>query len=126
MADVDGNKTTDLVVNHFTAFSILFNDGTGKLTLTPDIEARSLALDMLAADLNGDGLPDVAAADYAAGSVSVRYNQGVGTFSPMKSFVAGTSPVCIAAGDLDGDGALELAVASLQGIVNVYFNGCLH
>ena len=67
---------------------------------------------MAIGDLNGDGRPDLAAANYAANTVSVLLGNGDGTFGAKTDFATGTSPRSVAIGDLNGDGKPDLAVAN--------------
>ena len=69
------------------------------------------------ADLNGDGIPDMALtwcdSDSDAGRVGVFYGKGDGTFNTKPTtLVVGEEPVWIAAGDFDGNGAMDLATAN--------------
>ena len=74
------------------------------------IEPRSI----FAGDFDGDGDPDLAAADIAHEYVSVLMNNGDGTFTlPPANYSVDTDPVAIFGGDLDGDGDLDLATANL-------------
>jgi hypothetical protein len=70
------------------------------------------------ADFNGDGIPDLAVANYdcnshpcTPGSVSILLGKGDGTFKPHVDYAAGGGPSAIAVGDFNGDGKLDLAVA---------------
>jgi hypothetical protein len=67
-----------------------------------------------AADLNGDGKPDLAVANERSDEVSVLLNLGNGTFTPAVNYTVGSSPISIAAADLDGDGKPDLAVANSE------------
>ncbi len=69
---------------------------------------------MAVADLNGDGRPDLAVADFNADTVSVLLGNGDGTFGAKTGFGAGSGPLCVAIGDLNGDGKPDLAVADFK------------
>ena len=61
-------------------------------------------------DLNGDGKPDLATANWR--DVSVLFNGGDGNLSPAVSFSTGTNPTWVALGDLNGDGKTDMVVAN--------------
>ena len=63
-------------------------------------------------DLNGDGKPDLAVANYASGNVSILLGDGTGAFGAATNVTAGTGAHSVAIGDLDGDGKPDLAVAN--------------
>jgi hypothetical protein len=63
-------------------------------------------------DFNGDGLLDLAVADYGSNSVSVLLGNGDGSFQVPLNFAAGSKPASVAVGDFNGDGQLDLAVAN--------------
>ena len=62
----------------------------------------------IAADLNGDGRPDLAGA--GANAVSVMLGNGDGTFRPKTDFPVGTQTQAVAAGDFNSDGKVDLVV----------------
>jgi len=68
------------------------------------------------ADIDGDGLPDMAAADGNNNIVSVlRNTSSIGdtvSFAAHVDFATGNGPQGLAIGDLDGDGKPDLAVAN--------------
>ena len=79
-----------------------------------------------AADLNGDGKPDLAVANSDSNTVSVLLNQGNGSFAAQVTYAVGADSFSVAAADLNGDGKPDLAVAN-QGSnnVSVLLNTCL-
>jgi hypothetical protein len=86
-------------------------------------------------DLNGDGLPDVAVADHAAGSgglyfVDVQFQVAgsPGTFSaPVPLPLGALRPRDLVLADLDGDGRLDIAVAAggAASAVQVFFQAAV-
>ena len=74
-------------------------------------ETRSIVV----GDLDGNGSPDLATANYGSDDVSVLLNNGDGTFAPDVEYAAGDGPVSVALGDLDGDGSPDLATANWEG-----------
>jgi len=66
-------------------------------------------------DFNGDGVPDMAVANFGdsefPGDVSVLLGSADGTLEAARSFRAGRRPRSIAVGDFNGDGIQDLAVA---------------
>ncbi len=63
-------------------------------------------------DFTGDGVPDLAVANYLGGTVSVLRGNGDGTFQPAVNYVVGGNPISVVAADFNGDGILDLAVAN--------------
>ncbi|MBK7934610.1 MAG: VCBS repeat-containing protein [Acidobacteria bacterium] len=65
-------------------------------------------------DFNGDGIQDLAAANYDTTTVSIRLGDGSGGFtSPaVPEVTVGTNPFAVAVGDFNGDGDQDLATAN--------------
>src|SRR5215216_5234920 len=63
----------------------------------------------IAADLNGDGKPDLAGA--GANAVSVMLGNGDGTFRAKTDFPTAADPQAVAAGDFNSDGKVDLVAA---------------
>ena len=66
---------------------------------------------VVAADLNGDGRPEIITANYGDDTVSVLQNLGDGTFSPQLTYAVGQNPFALTAADFDKDGRVDVAVA---------------
>ena len=64
-------------------------------------------------DFNGDGLLDLAVANFRSETVSVLLGNGDGSFQAARNFEAGRAPSSVVVGDFDGDGVQDLAVANL-------------
>jgi hypothetical protein len=77
-----------------------------------DFPVAGLSLSVAIADLNADGRPDLAVANYGSNTVSVLLGIGDGTFAAFKGFETGLSPFGVAIADLNGDGRPDLAVAN--------------
>jgi hypothetical protein len=115
-ADFDADGTTDLAMSDFRSEVVWlllgrkrggFRRAVGLGTGTAPTAPSALAV----ADLNRDGVPDIAVADFRANRVAVLHGAGGGRFDPAVTMPAGPGPAALAAADLTGDGRPDLAVA---------------
>ena len=75
----------------------------------------------MAADFNGDGIPDLAVANMYANNLTLLLGKGDGTFTSAGTLATGVYPSAIAVGDFNGDGKLDLAVTnSYSQTVSIY------
>ena len=91
--------------------------GNGDGTFQNGIEYASNAdyLQMIAADMNGDGKLDLIAAvsccDAHSGNAALLLGNGDGTFQAAKYYSANATALALAAGDFFADGSMDLAVS---------------
>jgi hypothetical protein len=129
LADLNGDGKTDITVSHAhsdDSIVIFFGAGDFSFPVSQEIllgddrgQVQREIRDLVAEDLNGDGLPDLAVACAApqARQVTVYVNQGpkgapAVTFSRESySFNQGETPRALCAADLNGNGKKDLAVA---------------
>jgi len=122
IGDFDGNGAPDVaaVSESSGGVWVFLGDGAGGLlpvagnpVLSGLVTPRALA----AADLNGDGLADIAVAESGGSAVHVLRSNGGGVpfftrVTPVPAGLpVGANPEAIAAGDLDGDGWPDLVTA---------------
>lgn len=118
--DLDQDGTPDLVLaQSFLDYGprrgrlvVLLGDPAvpGRWRLRAHIAVGGNPLDLVAADLDGNGLLDVATANAADGTVTVVLHTAIGAFT-RTDHAGSPGAVGIAAGDLDRDGLPDLAVA---------------
>ncbi len=72
------------------------------------LTAGDLPINMVVADMNGDGLPDLVTGDEYNDSVYVDYNQGNGGFRQVAQNIRAGQLGYVAAGDFDLDGGPDL------------------
>src|SRR5438445_8452449 len=78
-----------------------------------DFPAGGAPFSLVVGDFNGDGVPDVAVANYGSHDISILLGHGDGTFqAPLTFATGGRWPVSVAVGDFNRDGKLDLAAAN--------------
>jgi hypothetical protein len=118
LADLDGNGTLDLVVSNDRPDGkvVYFNDGKGRFTLgggwgAPEWTTRNATV----ADLNGDGAPDIIAAN-RGGQSGYCLNNGAGVFDATPCVMLEIeSATSIVVADFNNDKAIDLAVPHRDG-----------
>jgi hypothetical protein len=126
-SDLDGDGRADLFVPHRDGGQnlIVWNDGTGRFTAAPSKigPERSSIRAASAADINGDGLPDLIAGDERTG-MFVYLGRPHRTFdAPVALGAAGSGPpYAIAVADLNRDGRPDIVVGRQEARGSVFFN----
>jgi hypothetical protein len=119
--DFDDDHKTDLVVSALhlglsgaQGVAVLPNPSNNGMLGPPVMSAISGSPTAIAAaDLDGDGKPDVAVTDFTTGRVEVLVGQGGGSFAAAVPYAA--SGRGISAADLNGDGRPDLVVTNDYG-----------
>ena len=101
---------------------------TPSFSTKSDFATGERPISVFIGDLNGDGRPDIAVANYKSNTVSVFLNTTapgatVPSFSAKTDFTTGDAPVSIFIGDLNGDGKPDIAAVNYRSnTVSVFLN----
>jgi hypothetical protein len=139
LGDINGDGRPDVVVANYRSntVSVLLNQtppgaSTASFGLQQTFATGGEPHSVVLADVNGDGRPDLAVANYEANTVSVLLNQTapgatVPSFALQQTFPTGSHPTSVAVGDVDGDGRPDLVVSNNYGsrTVSVLLNQTL-
>jgi uncharacterized protein (TIGR03437 family) len=130
-ADLDGDGNPDLVQVKTNSsggqITVQILSGAGLTTATYQYSVGSTTInDVVVADFNGDGHPDLAVADdgggVAAGAIWILLGNGDGTFKPAVKTPAPAGPYHLFAADFNGDGKIDIATSNDQApTVSVFF-----
>ncbi len=115
VGDFNGDGIEDLAVTNGTTtglVTILLGNGDGTFRAgTGPLAAGASAVGITVADLNNDGIPDLAVTDYEHSGVNVFLGKGDGTFQPAVFYSAPyLNARSVVAADFNGDGVPDLAV----------------
>jgi len=115
--DMDFDGDLDLAVPSDFAFALTFflNGGDGTFDNHQSMYAGDFVSDIVAADLNGDAIPDLALSDEQVHSGAVLHiclGRPEGFYDDPVTIPGGHAATMLIAEDLDGDGCLDLASAN--------------
>lgn len=92
---------------------VFLGDGKGTFMETARLSTGTTPIALVAADLDHDGLLDLAVTNRSSGDLSVFLGHGDGSFETLPRQEAGPYSDEIGVGDLNGDSNLDLAVVNL-------------
>ena len=112
-ADFNKDGKADLAIAGYGGgVSVLTGKGTGAFTENVYTVGNN-SLGLVAADLNGDGYPDIAVVNRTDNTVSILLNEKNGKFpATSPTYATGHAPVQVAAGNFRLTGHMDLAVAN--------------
>ena len=116
LADVTGDGLADLITPNPDHVAVLVAEEDGGFRPRATLPAPFGPFSVVAADLNGDGRQDVAAASgEGAGSLATWHGLADGSFRAAGRYEIASGPTKSAVADLTGDGSAEVLVASYAG-----------
>jgi hypothetical protein len=118
IADLDRDGHLDIATSAYAGghITILLGNGDGTFRTAPSVPAPHLALAMLVADLDSDGILDLAVTESIPvigtlhGTVEVLLGNGDGTFRHVRSHPVGLLSEVIRYADLNEDGKGDLVI----------------
>ena len=123
IADFDGDGILDLAVSgscyNSDGIVILIGKGDGTFTTGTTLSSDQGVGQIATGDFNGDGIPDMVAANSNGTTATVFLGKGDGTFTSAAALTISSSYSTIAAiavGDFNKDGILDLAFSGADGI----------
>ena len=112
-ADVNGETEAGSISanDSTTTLYVFINTGSGfALSSFPTVSLGTYWV--TAADLNGDGYPELICANPWYDPVTVLYNNGSGGFTSVSAPHTGSEPFFVTPADVNGDGKMDLITAN--------------
>jgi hypothetical protein len=121
VADFNGDGKLDIAVTMPNGIAILFGNGDGTFQPVVNYATGGFGYSIVAADINGDGKPDLVISQLFDNSIAILLGKGNGTFS-VQTFPV-PSPSALAVGDFNGDGKPDLIVSNTTDSMLTIFLG---
>jgi len=109
-ANQAGNGAYDAAPTVTGSFTVNQAKPTGTLDTGSSLSLGSLSYNVLTADFNGDGIPDLATVDFSSDSLTILLGNGAGAFSPTSAspLLLATNFLFMAEGDFNEDGTPDV------------------
>ncbi len=111
-----GAMRADFVLAAYSAGAVVIvagnNDGSWGAPVSTTVVGGANNGFLAVADLNKNGVPDVATTRTDIGGVAVMLGNANGTLGPVTTYATGNTPRSVIAPDLNGDGNPDLALAN--------------
>jgi len=104
-------RIASTILNFFFLLTATIPGWAGGFTAYKNYPAGTSPHSVAVGDLNGDGVPDLVAANFGSANVSVLLGNGQGAFKAALNYPAGSYPISVAVADFNEDGFLDVAVA---------------
>ena len=115
VGDLNGDGKPDLVTSDYSNIGILLGNGDGTFQSRYNIPCPQRRANVTLADMNGDGILDIATANSDHNAVDLFLGNGNGTFQSAVELATGINPVSVTIGDFNKDGHVDLVVANNSG-----------
>jgi uncharacterized protein (TIGR03437 family) len=129
-ADYNNDGKLDLAVTSETpgqgqgTVAVFTGDGTGQFKPAGVYQLDDTPVDITAANVNDDALPDLIIANQFSTGATVLLNDGRGGFGRKTNYSSIASPSSIAVGDLNKDGGADLILTTVAGSAEIVFSSC--